>query len=82
MIKEIKNIPNYKFGKGLPIGNMTSQFLAIFYLSDIDHYIKEVLRYKYYIRYMDDLVILDCNKKKLLKGFKLIKEMLEKEKYV
>lgn len=80
LIKEIKNIPNYKFGKGLPIGNMTSQFLAIFYLNDLDHYIKEVLGYKYYIRYMDDLVIFDCDKKRLIKDFEVIKGLLEKEK--
>ena len=80
LIKEIKNIPNYKFGKGLPIGNMTSQFLAIFYLSDLDYYIKEVLGYKYYIRYMDDLVILSHDKKKIINDFKLLKERIEKEK--
>ncbi|MBQ4262898.1 MAG: hypothetical protein IJB83_01465 [Bacilli bacterium] len=80
LIKEIKNIPNYKFGKGLPIGNMTSQFLAIFYLSDLDYYIKEVLGYKYYIRYMDDLVILSFDKKKIINDFKLLKERIEKEK--
>lgn len=38
---------------GLGIGNMTSQILAIFYLNDMDHYIKEKLKIKYYIRYQD-----------------------------
>lgn len=80
LISEIRGIPCYKFGKGLSIGNMTSQILAIFYLSDIDHYIKEVLRYKYYIRYMDDLVILDCDKKRLIRDFEVIRCLLEKEK--
>ena len=38
---------------GLSIGNMSSQVLAIFYLNDFDHYVKEVLKIKYYVRYQD-----------------------------
>ena len=38
---------------GLGIGNMTSQVLAVFYLNDMDHYIKEQLHIKYYVRYQD-----------------------------
>ena len=45
--------------KGLPIGNLTSQFFANIYLNDFDHYVKEVLRAGYYIRYCDDFVIFD-----------------------
>lgn len=44
--------------KGLPIGNYLSQFLANFYLTYFDHWIKEVLRVKYYYRYCDDIIIL------------------------
>ena len=36
-IKEIESIPLYNKGKGLPIGSMTSQIMAIFYLNDVDH---------------------------------------------
>lgn len=50
---------------GLPIGNYTSQWLSNFFLQDLDHYIKQKLGAKYYIRYVDDLVILGPNKKKL-----------------
>lgn len=39
---------------GLFIGSMTSQILAIFYLNDLDHFIKETLKIKYYVRYQDD----------------------------
>ena len=39
---------------GLSIGNMTSQILAIFYLNDMDHYIKETLKIKYYVRYQEN----------------------------
>ena len=44
-------------GRGLPIGNLTSQYFANYYLSDLDHYIKQTLRIKYYVRYMDDMLI-------------------------
>ena len=53
---------------GLPIGNFTSQWLANFYLDGLDHYIKEELRIKYYIRYMDDGVMFGPNKKELHKA--------------
>lgn len=59
-------VPLYMNNKGLSIGAVTSQFLAIYYLNNVDHYIKEVLHCKYYIRYMDDFIILDKDKDKLL----------------
>ena len=64
------DIPYYKDGFGLSIGAMSSQFLAIYYLNDIDHYIKEILKCKYYIRYMDDFIILDINKDRLINIYK------------
>ena len=47
---------------GLPIGNYLSQYFANFYLTYFDHWIKEIMRVKYYFRYADDLVILSDNK--------------------
>ncbi|MDM8550051.1 reverse transcriptase/maturase family protein [Desulfobacterales bacterium HSG2] len=44
-------------GKGLPVGNLTSQFFANVYLDPLDHFIKDRLGVKCYIRYMDDMVI-------------------------
>ena len=64
---------DYEYGKGLPIGNMTSQFLSIFYLHRLDHYIVHNLGLKYYVRYMDDFIILHNDK-----GY--LKECLEKIK--
>ncbi len=52
-------------GKGVPIGNLTSQWLANFYLDKLDHYIKDVLGVKKYVRYMDDFIILADNKEAL-----------------
>ena len=70
------DIPYYINDTGLSIGAMVSQFLAIFFLNEIDHYIKEELGCKYYIRYMDDLVILDVNKGKLKRIYNIISEKL------
>lgn len=75
-IAELKNLPLYKKGKGLPIGNMTSQLLAIYFLNDLDHYIKERLYCKYYVRYMDDFVIFDHDKERLKEIRKKIEEKL------
>lgn len=61
-IDEINKIPLYMKGKGLGIGNVVSQILAIFYLNDLDHFIKEKLHIKYYIRYQDDGILLSNDK--------------------
>ena len=52
--------------KGLPIGNLTSQFFANVYLNVIDQYIKRTLKVRCYIRYVDDMVLLSNDKEKLL----------------
>lgn len=44
-------------GKGLPIGNLTSQFFANVYLDPLDHFVKDEMGVKYYVRYMDDIVV-------------------------
>lgn len=62
---------------GLPIGNYTSQWLANFYLQELDHMIKKKLNIKYYVRYMDDCILFGNNKKKLHKARKEIKIYLE-----
>ncbi|MBR8829072.1 MAG: RNA-directed DNA polymerase [Gomphosphaeria aponina SAG 52.96 = DSM 107014] len=43
--------------RGLPIGNLTSQFLANFYLNDFDHFVKEQLKSRKYLRYVDDFAL-------------------------
>lgn len=58
-------VPNNEGGKGLPIGNLTSQYFANLYLSPLDHHLKDYLRTKYYIRYMDDFLIFEKDKEPL-----------------
>ena len=65
---------------GLGIGNMTSQVLAVFYLNDLDHYIKEKLHIKYYVRYQDDFLLFHESKEYLKYCLMKIKEFLAKEK--
>ncbi len=55
--------------KGLPIGNLTSQFFANFYLSALDHFILEKLKPEGYVRYMDDMVIFGDSIKELKRIF-------------
>ena len=59
--------------KGIPIGNYTSQYFANIYLNELDHFIKEKLCIKYYVRYMDDFVLLLRDKEEC----KLIKNEIE-----
>ena len=59
---------------------MTSQCLAIFYLSDLDHFIKEKLKIKYYVRYQDDFLLFHPSKEYLKYCLEEIKKFLEKEK--
>ena len=53
--------------KGMPLGNLTSQFFANLYLNEFDQFVKHKLKAKYYIRYVDDFVILHESKEKLEK---------------
>jgi len=53
--------------KGLPIGNLTSQYFANHYLALADHFVKETLRAPAYVRYMDDMVIWADDKNTLLR---------------
>jgi retron-type reverse transcriptase len=55
----------YQRTRAIPIGNLTSQFFANVYLDGFDHFVKEKLQCKYYIRYVDDFVVFDNSKERL-----------------
>lgn len=65
--------------KGMPLGNLTSQFFANVYLNEFDNFIKRRLQIKHYIRYVDDFVILDSSKQKLEETLGEIKSFLMKK---
>ena len=77
--EKFKNLPSHKTlfkvekYKGLPIGNLTSQFFANVYMNGFDNYCKRVLKCRRYLRYVDDFVIFDASKEQLVK----LKEQIE-----
>lgn len=60
---------------GLPLGNQSSQWFALFYLNKVDRYIKETMKVKSYIRYMDDMILLHRDKKYLQTCLRKIEEI-------
>lgn len=55
-------INSFGLGKGIPLGNLTSQVFANIYLNELDQFIKHNLRVRYYLRYADDFIILSWHK--------------------
>ena len=83
VIKDIVNSVPY----GLGLGSQVSQICAIYYLNELDHYIKEKLKCKFYARYMDDFYILSPNynflvnaKSRIIKKLKSFKLKVSKNK--
>ena len=70
-------IDSYPYG--LPIGNMSSQILAIYYLNPMDRYIKETLKIKYYVRYQDDFLLFHPSKEYLKECEEKIRTFLKEE---
>ncbi|WP_094228864.1 RNA-directed DNA polymerase [Methanolobus psychrotolerans] len=66
-------------GKGIPIGNLTSQHFANFYLNSLDHYVKDTLRVRYYLRYMDDFILFADEKEELHLLHSFINDFLRTE---
>jgi RNA-directed DNA polymerase len=70
--KNLYNLPTHKTlfkivkNKGLPIGNLTSQFFANIYMNKFDNFIKRELKVNSYIRYVDDFILFDKSKQKLI----------------
>ncbi len=69
-------------GKGLPIGNLTSQYFANHYLSKFDQYIKEILKVNAYVRYMDDMVLWANTATELNQIYKSIVNFMENELFL
>lgn len=79
LIRKILSNYNAKTaGKGMPLGNLTSQFFANVYLNEMDYFIKQELRVEYYVRYVDDFVIFDKSKERLENCKEQINTFLQK----
>lgn len=64
---------DYGRNRGLPIGNLTSQLFANYFLNKMDRFIKQALKFKHYIRYMDDFLIFSKDKDRLKNAFDELK---------
>ena len=64
-------------GRGLPLGNLTSQLFANIYLNELDQFVKHNLKIKYYIRYCDDFLILDSDREHLANLVSIIEKFLQ-----
>jgi len=71
-----KRLANAPDGCGLAIGNLTSQFFANVYLNELDQYIKHTLKCRFYLRYVDDFVLLDASEDQLLQWRSAIEDFL------
>lgn len=69
--------PGRSAGKGLPIGNHTSQFFANVYLNELDQFVKRKLKIQFYIRYVDDMVLLHGSRERLVQWKAEIAKLLE-----
>lgn len=64
-------------GKGLPLGNLTSQLLVNIYMNEFDQFVKHCLKAKYYIRYADDFALFSDDRDWLLAQLPLIENFLK-----
>lgn len=79
LIKIIIDSHSSTVGKGIPLGNVTSQLFANIYLHELDWFMKQTLGIKHYIRYCDDFVVISTDKSYLLSLIKPIRQFLSNE---
>ncbi len=79
LIPNRKSLFKSKEGRGLPIGNYSSQFFANIYLNELDQFVKRKLKCKHYLRYVDDFILLSTSKEKLKLWRNEINKFLQEE---
>ena len=77
LIKEI--LYAQKREKGIEIGNYTSQIFANIYLNEVDQYVKHELKVKYYVRYLDDSILIVQTKEEAKKVLQLVRKFLKEK---
>ena len=77
LIGEILDSWHGDVGRGIPIGNLTSQLFANVYLNELDQFVKHGLRARYYVRYMDDVILLAADKATLWEWREGIQQFLD-----
>ena len=71
-----KSLKNALPGKGLPIGNLTSQLFGNVYLNPLDHFIKREIKIRCYGRYVDDMLLVSRSREKLCSSISLVRDFL------
>lgn len=79
LLSEIIGSFHINSGKGLPLGNLTSQLLVNIYLNEFDRFVKHKIKAKYYLRYADDFVIMSTNRFWLSSKIPLIEKFLRQQ---
>ncbi len=79
LTRVIESFSSTQVGKGLPLGNLTSQLLVNIYMHEFDQYTKQTLKAKHYIRYADDFVIFGENEEYLVNILRSIKTFLREK---
>ncbi|OGY25518.1 MAG: hypothetical protein A2Z11_03775 [Candidatus Woykebacteria bacterium RBG_16_43_9] len=79
LVKKIIESYETAHGKGVPIGNLTSQIFANVYLNPLDQFVKHILKVKYYLRYADDFILLHEDFRYLLESVEKIRRFIEDE---
>jgi len=79
LLSEIITSFSSTVGKGLPLGNVTSQLFANVYMSEFDQFVKHRLKARYYIRYTDDFVLLSADREWITKQEAPIKAFLQNQ---
>lgn len=75
--RTIESFQSTSPGKGLPLGNLTSQLLVNVYMNEFDQFVKHRLKQKHYIRYADDFVIMHHDKGVLMEVLPKVHDFLE-----
>jgi retron-type reverse transcriptase len=70
---------NLETSTGIPIGNLLSQLFALIYLNTLDHFIKRDLKIRYYVRYVDDFLLIGLTRDECLDLRKIIIEFIKKK---
>ena len=79
IMEVVRSFHGAEEGKGLPLGNLTSQLLVNVYMNEFDQFVKHRLKAKYYIRYADDFVVLSHDKQHLESTLSYIEVFLREQ---
>ena len=76
LLSEIIDSYETLLGKGIPIGNLTSQLFANIYMNELDQFVKHRMHVKYYLRYTDDFILLSNNRNDLTQYINILRRFL------